>query len=80
MKERRSGLGRVTELAESVAAGVKRRQQARAPRAVLYDADGRPRTLPAAGDEAGGLIELATALVELTSPGPETPEDAPEEE
>ena len=80
MKERRTAFGRVTELAETVAAGVKRRQQARAPRAVLYDADGRPRTLPAAGDEAIGLIEVAGMLVELSGPVPDPPEGEPEEE
>ena len=80
MKERRTALGRVTELAGTVAAGVKRRQQARAPRAVLYDAAGRPRTLPAAGDEAVGMIQVAAMLVELAAPAPEPLEGEPEEE
>lgn len=79
MKERRKALGRVTELAENVAAGVKRRQQARAPRVVLYDRAGHPRTLPAAGDAATGMIEVAGRLVELTAPAPDLPEGEPEE-
>lgn len=80
MKERRTALGRVTELAENVAAGVKRRQQARAPRAVLYDAAGRPRTLPVAGDAAVRLIEVAGMLVELTAPASDALDSEPEEE
>ena len=79
MKERRKALGRVTELAENVAAGVKRRQQARAPRVVLYDGAGHPRTLPAAGDEAIRLIEVAGWMVELTAPPADQPESEPEE-
>ena len=79
MKERRKALGRVTDLAETVAAGVKRRQQARAPRVVLYDLDGRPRTLPAAGDEAVGMIEAAGMLVDLTAPVADPLEEEPEE-
>lgn len=71
MKERRNALGRVTELAENMAAGVKRRQQARAPRVVLYDLGGKPRILPAAGEAAITLIEIATQMVELTAPAPE---------
>lgn len=78
MKERRNALGRVTELAENMAAGVKRRQQARAPRVVLYDLDGRPRILPAAGEAAIGLIEVATQMVELTAPASD-PDEAIEE-
>ena len=78
MKERRTGLGRMTDLAETVAAGVKRRQQGRAPRVVLYDADGRPRTLPAAGDEALGLIEVAGWFADLTAPA--VPEEGEPEE
>lgn len=79
MRERRKALGRVTELAENVAAGVKRRQQARAPRVVLYDRAGHPRTLPAAGEAAVAMIEVAGWLVELTAPVPEPPEGEPEE-
>lgn len=68
MKDRRGALGRATELAESVVAGVKRRQQARAPKVMIYDAAGRPRTLDPGSDAAEGLIEVAqrmTAIVPI---------------
>jgi hypothetical protein len=68
MKDRRGALGRATELAESVVAGVKRRQAARTPKVLLYDEDGRPRTLDASSDAAAGLVETARALVELVGP------------
>ena len=79
MKDRRGAIGRATELAESVVAGVKRRQAARAPKVLLYDEDGRPRTLDPASDAAAGLIETARALVELAGPD-EHEADVPEEE
>jgi hypothetical protein len=79
VKERRGAIGRATELAESVVAGVKRRQAARAPKVLLYDEDGRPRMLDPASDEALALVETARAMVELAGPD-EAPADAPEEE
>jgi hypothetical protein len=79
VKERRGALGRVSELAENVAAGVKRRQQARAPRVVLYDGDGKPRTLPVAVQPALGMVEVAEWMVELSAP-PAEPEAEVEEE
>jgi hypothetical protein len=60
--------GRATEIAESVVAGVKRRQAARAPKALLYDENGRPRTLDPASPEAQALIATARAMVDLTAP------------
>ena len=46
MKEQRKGpLGRVGDIAETLAAGAKRRQQAREPRVLLYDEAGEPRVL-----------------------------------
>jgi hypothetical protein len=79
VKERRGALGRATELAESVVAGVKRRQAARLPKVLLYDEDGRPRTLDPASEAATGLVETARAMVELAGPDEPAP-DAPEEE
>lgn len=60
--------GRATELAETVVAGVKRRQAARAPRVLLYDEHGRPRTLAAASQEAQALIDTARSMVEAAGP------------
>lgn len=80
MKERRGALGRATELAGSVMAGVKRRQAARAPRVLLYDEAGRPRMLDASSDAGAALVETARAMVELVGPDEPTAADAPEEE
>jgi hypothetical protein len=79
VKERRGALGRASELAESVVAGVKRRQAARAPKVMLYDEAGRPRTLDPSSEPAQALVATARALVDLT--GPDEPMgDVPEEE
>lgn len=79
MRDRRGAIGRATEIAESVVAGVKRRQAARAPKVLLYDEDGRARTLDPAADPAAALVETARAMVELA--GPDDPAaDGPEEE
>jgi hypothetical protein len=79
MKERRGAIGRATELAESVVAGVKRRQAARAPKVLLYDEAGRPRTLDPQSDAALALVETARAMVDLTGPD-EALAEVPEEE
>ena len=79
MKERRGALGRASGLADSLVAGVKRRQAARAPKVLLYDEDGRPRTLDPASEAAQALIAGARALVDLAGPD-ETTDDVPEEE
>ena len=79
MKDRRGAIGRATELAESVVAGVKRRQAARAPKVLLYDQDGRPRTLDPTAAPATALVETARAMVELLGPDEHLAE-VPEEE
>jgi hypothetical protein len=68
MKERRSAIGRATELAGSVVAGVKRRQQARAPKVLLYDDQSRPRTIEPGSEHAQALIETAQQLVLIAGP------------
>ena len=80
MRERRGAFGRATELAESVMAGVKRRQAARAPKVLLYDETGRPRTVDASTEAAAALVETARALVEIVGPDESPPADVPEEE
>jgi ABC-type hemin transport system substrate-binding protein len=80
MKDRRGAIGRATELAESVVAGVKRRQAARAPKVLLYDEAGRPRTIAGSSDAAGGLVETAREMVELVGPDEHATVDVPEEE
>jgi hypothetical protein len=79
MRDRRGAIGRATELAESVVAGVKRRQAARAPKVLLYDEAGRPRTLDVSSDATQARVDTARVMVELA--GPDEPvADAPEEE
>jgi hypothetical protein len=68
VRERRGALGRASELAESVVAGVKRRQAARAPKILLYDEAGRPRSLDPASEAGRALVEIARAMVELAGP------------
>ena len=80
MRERRGAFGRATELAESVMAGVKGRQAARAPKVLLYDDAGRPRTLDVSSEAAGALVETARAMVEIVGPDETPAPDAPEEE
>ena len=78
MRERRGAIGRASELAGSVVAGVKRRQAARAPKVLLYDEAGRPRTIDAASDAGRELVETARLMVDLV--GPDEPATVPEEE
>jgi hypothetical protein len=80
MRERRGMRGRATELAESVFAGVKRRQAARAPKVLLYDEDGRPRTIDIASDAGSAMVATARALVEIARPDDLTSSEVPEEE
>jgi hypothetical protein len=80
MKDRRGAIGRATELAESVVAGVKRRQAARTPKVLLYDEAGRPRTVDTTSDSGAALVETARALVEIVGPDETTVPEVPEEE
>jgi hypothetical protein len=80
VKDRRGAFGRATELAESVVAGVKRRQAARSPKVLLYDEAGRPRTIAASSEAAAGLVETARAMIEIVGPDEHAPVDVPEEE
>lgn len=80
MRERRGAIGRASELADAVVAGVKRRQAARTPKVLLYDEAGRPRTLEPSGDAAQSLVETARAMVELVGPDETAVEMPPEEE
>jgi hypothetical protein len=64
VKEQRKGLGRVGGLAESAMAGMKRRQQSRAPRVVVYDAAGHSRILPPESPEQDALLDAAERVLE----------------
>ncbi len=66
MKEQRKGpLGRVGNIAETLAAGAKRRQQAREPRVLTYDQHGEPRVLQPGMKGRDELVEIAERMVAL---------------
>jgi hypothetical protein len=75
MKDRRGPIGRATELAGSVVAGVKRRQQARSPKVMLFDAGGRPRTLDPGSPAAEGLIGVGQRMTALALPPADAGDD-----
>jgi hypothetical protein len=65
VKEPRKGaLARVGDIAETLAAGAKRRQQAREPRVLLYDDRGEPRVLQPGMKGRDELVELAERMAE----------------
>jgi hypothetical protein len=63
VKERQDSLA--ARIAGTIAGGVRRRQQEREPRALLYDAAGEPRVVPPGSEAHAGLIESAEVLVEI---------------
>ena len=63
MKERQDSLA--ARIAGTIAGGVRRRQQDRTPRALVYDAAGEPRVVAPGSDAQVALIEAAEALVDL---------------
>ena len=66
MKEQRKGpLGRVGNIAETLAAGAKRRQQAREPRVLIYDDAGEPRVLHPGMKARDELVDIAERMVSL---------------
>lgn len=64
MREPRGAFGRI---ADSVSGSLRRRQQDRAPRAVVFDAEGHPRVVASGTEEHAALIETAERLVELAT-------------
>jgi hypothetical protein len=69
VKERRGTVGRLTGLAEGVASAARRRQRDRAPRVVLYDAAGHPRTLASDAAEFDAIVRAAGRAIALEDPG-----------
>ena len=66
MKERRSTIGSmVGGIAGQVAGTVRRRQQDREPRVLLYDKHGMPSTLPVGAPGRDAIVATAGKLVEL---------------
>ena len=63
MKDRQDSLA--ARIAGTIAGGVRRRQQDREPRALVYDASGEPRVLPPGSEHHAPLVETADLLVEI---------------
>jgi hypothetical protein len=66
VKEQRGPFGRI---ADSVSGSLRRRQQIREPRAIVFDAEGHPRVVPGGTREHAALMEAAEQLVRLSARG-----------
>jgi hypothetical protein len=73
VKDRQDSIA--ARIAGTIAGGVRRRQQDRTPRALVYDAAGEPRVVPSGSDEQFALIESAEALVDVVMPADEAAAD-----
>jgi len=80
MKERQDSIA--ARIAGTIAGGVRRRQQDRTPRALVYDATGEPRVVAAGSDEQAALIAAAELLVDqvLAEDGAAEPAEAAAED
>ena len=65
MSERRTPLERVTGLAGGVAASVRRLQEAREPRVVVYERHGHARVLPPTAAGRDEIVAVAEQLLAL---------------
>jgi hypothetical protein len=64
-KERKGPLGALGGLAEDLAAGMRRRQEEREPRVVVYDSAGHSRVIPE-GMERDRILDVADEMIDLT--------------
>ena len=69
MKERRGTVARLAGLAEGVAAAARRRRRERAPRVMLYDAEGGVRRLAPDADAFEDVVSAAERMLELGAGG-----------
>ena len=70
MRERKGTVGRITGVAEGLAAAVRRRQYDRTPRVTLYDRAGHPRIVPPGDDRHERIVAAAARLIALAPGGP----------
>jgi hypothetical protein len=78
MKERARGpIGRATDLAEGVAAAVRRIQRDREPRVLLYDAEGIPRLLQPESRGYDRVLDACERMVELVDGAPQREGEEP---
>ena len=79
MKERKGPFGlMVGGIVDSVVQTAKRRAQDREPRALVYDASGRPRLLKPGEAGRDELVETAGRLIELAAAPPPAAENGDE--
>jgi len=64
-KERKGPLGAVAGIAEDVVAGMRRRQEERDPRVVIYDAAGHSRVVPD-GVDRERILDVADEMIDLS--------------
>ena len=76
MRDQRSSIA--ARIADTISGGVRRRQREREPRAVVYDASGEPRIVPAGGEERASLIEAAEKLIDLSGASEAAPDADPD--
>jgi hypothetical protein len=79
VKERQDSLA--ARIADTISGGVRRRQQEREPRALVYDAGGEPHLVPPASEAHAALVEtaevlVATALDDAPADGADPDQDA----
>lgn len=75
MKERRKGpIGRAADLAEGVAAAVRRMQREREPRVLVYDQTGYARVLQPESRGHAQVLEIGERMIQLAESETE-PED-----
>ena len=68
MKERRKGpIGRAADLAEGVAAAVRRMQREREPRVLVYDHSGYARLIQPDARGHDRMLEIAEDMVRLAA-------------
>ena len=67
MRERRGPFGRASELAEGVAAAMRRRQRDREPRVLIYDPAGISRPLRPDAPGYDRVLEICRLMVELVA-------------
>lgn len=68
MKERRKGpIGRAADLAEGVAAAVRRMQREREPRVLVYDQTGYARLLQPEARGHERILEIGERMVQLAA-------------
>jgi len=67
VKERQDSIA--ARIAGTIAGGVRRRQQERESRAIVYDRAGEPSIVPPGSDAQGELIELADSLMAIALEG-----------